>query len=442
MCFDFAAVLCHTKGGMPVLAVIGGQWGDEGKGKVVDFLSSRAHMVARFSGGNNAGHTVINEKGTFRMHLIPSGIFHPHVTCIIGHGVVIDPKVLLEELDTLHRSGIDTSRLYISDRAHVIMPYHVLLDGLEEEKRGAGAIGTTRKGVGPAYADKAARIGIRMGDLLQPESFRKRLETALAQKNALLTRVFDRPPLSFEDIYERYLEYGRMLAPRIRECTGLVVEAVQRGDTVILEGAQGTLLDLELGTYPYVTSSYPTVGGACAGLGLSPRWITGILGVFKSYITRVGGGPLPTLMEKEIEDEVRERGHEYGTTTGRPRRCGWFDGVAARYAVAVNGFTALAITRLDILSDLPYLRICTSYEVEGKTLSSFPGDASILERCRPIYEEMPGWKGTLQGIRKFEDLPPHAQEYIGKIEQITACPVAMISVGPRREDTIIRLPII
>jgi len=427
---------------MPVLAIIGGQWGDEGKGKVVDFLASRAHMVARFSGGSNAGHTVINEKGTFRMHLIPSGIFHPHVTCIIGNGVVIDPAVLLEELEMLHRSGIDTSKLFISERAHLIMPYHILRGGLEEERRGAGAIGTTRKGVGPAYMDKAARVGIRVGDLLDPESFRQRLRATLAQKNALLTRVFDHPPLSFEEIYEQYLEYGRILAPRVRDCSGLITEAARRGDTVILEGAQGTLLDLDLGTYPYVTSSFPTIGGACSGLGLSPRWITDILGVFKSYITRVGKGPLPTVMEAEIEGLVRERAHEYGTTTGRPRRCGWFDGVAARYAVMVNGFTALVITRMDILSDLPYVRICVSYELDGKTLSSFPGDSALLERCRPIYEELPGWEGSIQGIRRFEELPRHAREYINRIEQITSCPVAMISVGPRREDTILRFPIV
>ena len=408
---------------------------------MVDYLAQRAHTVARFGGGSNAGHTVINQYGEFRMHLVPSGIFYPHVTCLIGNGVVVDPKVLLEEIDLLRGRGVDTSRLFLSDRAHLVMPYHFLLDGLEEEARGAGALGTTRRGIGPCYVDKAARLGIRAGELLDREAFRKRVAFVLEQKNALLTRVYGREPLSLEGVFNEYCAYGERLRPFIRD-TGLLLEAVlERGEWVVLEGAQGALLDLDFGTYPYVTSSSPTIGGALTGLGVSARRLEHVLGVFKAYSTRVGEGPLPTEMEKEMGQRVRERGHEYGATTGRPRRCGWFDGVAARYASRLNGFTGLAVTRLDVLDELPALRLCGAYEVDHETLEHFPASLPLLERCQPVYEELPGWQTPLRNIRRFEDLPPRARAYIKKIEEITSCPVVLVSVGPQREETILPRPL-
>ena len=307
---------------MPAIAIIGAQWGDEGKGKIVDLLAEKANMVVRFSGGNNAGHTVVNPYGEFRMHLVPSGIFHRDVTCIIGNGVVIDPAVLLEEIDELKRRGVATDRLYVSDRAHLIMPYHLLLDGLEEESRGGGALGTTRKGIGPAYMDKAGRLGIRTGDLMDKEAFRERLRFVLEQKNRILTRVYEAEPLSLEEVYDKYCHYGEILAPFIRETDLMVQEALEKKEMVLLEGAQGTMLDIDFGTYPYVTSTATMAGGACIGLGLSPVKIDRIIGVFKAYTTRVGSGPLPTELFDETGELIRERAHEYGTTTGRPRRCG------------------------------------------------------------------------------------------------------------------------
>jgi len=426
---------------MPAIAIIGGQWGDEGKGKVVDYLAQRAHTVARFGGGSNAGHTVINQYGEFRMHLVPSGVFYPHVICLIGNGVVVDPKVLLEEIDLLRGRGVDTSRLFLSDRAHLVMPYHFLLDGLEEEARGAGALGTTRRGIGPCYVDKAARLGIRAGELLDREAFRKRLAFVLEQKNALITRVYGREPLSLEGVFNEYCAYGERLRPFIRD-TGLLLDAaLERGEWVVLEGAQGALLDLDFGTYPYVTSSSPTIGGALTGLGVSARRLEHVLGVFKAYSTRVGEGPMPTEMEKEMGQRVRERGHEYGATTGRPRRCGWFDGVAARYASRLNGFTGLAITRLDVLDELPALKLCGAYKVGHETLEHFPASLPLLERCQPAYEELPGWQTPLRNIRRFEDLPPRARAYIKKIEEIASCPVVLVSVGPQREETILIRPL-
>ena len=426
---------------MPAIAILGGQWGDEGKGKVVDYLAERAQAVARFGGGSNAGHTVINEKGEFRMHLVPSGVFYPHVTCIIGNGVVLAPKVLLEEIDLLGGRGVDTSRLFVSDRAHVVMPYHILLDGLEEEARGAKAIGTTRRGIGPCYVDKAARLGIRAGDLLDRETFRKRLAIALEQKNSLLTRVYGHEPLSADAVFNEYAAYSERLRPFIRD-TGLLLEAaLERGEWVVLEGAQGALLDVDFGTYPYVTSSSPTIGGAFTGLGVSPRRLEHVLGVFKAYSTRVGEGPMTTEMDKQMGDRVREKGGEYGATTGRPRRCGWFDGVAARYASRLNGFTGIVVTRLDVLDELPSLKVCVAYKVGNETLEHFPASLPLLERCQPVYEELPGWQTPSRGIRRFEDLPARARAYIKRIEELASCPVALVSVGPQREETILPRPL-
>jgi len=426
---------------MPAIAIIGAQWGDEGKGKIVDLLAEKAGVVVRFSGGDNAGHTVVNPQGEFRLHLIPSGIFYPQVVPIIGNGVVINPEVLIAEIGQLNQRGVDTSRLLISDRAHLIMPYHVLLDGLEEELRGGKAIGTTRKGIGPAYADKTARLGIRIGDLLDKGAFLERLRFILEYKNIILTKIYEASPLSLDEIYSEYCQYGERLAPHIREATAMVEEALGRNELVILEGAQGTLLDLDFGTYPYTTSSSPLAGGGCVGAGLGPTGINRILGVFKAYCTRVGGGPMPTELKDEIGDLIREQAHEYGTTTGRPRRCGWFDAVVARFSTRVNGFTGAALTRLDVLGVLPRLKICVGYKLDGETIDYFPGNIAALERCQPIYEELPGWQCPISHIRDYEQLPVEAQKYVSRLEELSACPVNIISVGPERGQTIHKAPI-
>ncbi len=424
---------------MPAIAIIGAQWGDEGKGKIVDLLSENVKVVVRFSGGNNAGHTVVNQFGEFRMHLIPSGIFHPDVTCIIGNGVVVDADALLSEVETLKQSGISTSNLLVSDRAHLIMPYHVLLDGLEEEARGSGAIGTTRKGVGPAFADKTSRMGIRVCDLLDTDSFRKRLGFVLEYKNSILTKLYGAAPLSFDELYQTYCQYGERLAPFVRETDVITREALERGDRVLLEGAQGTMLDLDFGTYPYVTSALS--GGVSLGLGMSPSNIKDVVGVFKAYTTRVGSGPMPTELKDEYGETLRERGHEYGTTTGRPRRCGWFDAVITRYSADVNGFTSAAITKFDILDEFSTIKVCTAYELDGTVYTRPPANPALLERCQPVYEELPGWQHNTSDIRRFEELPAQAQAYVKRIEELIGCPACLVSVGPGREQTIMVRPI-
>jgi len=426
---------------MPVIAVIGAQWGDEGKGKVIDLLAEKAGVVARFSGGDNAGHTVVNPYGEFRLHLVPSGIFYPQAVCIMGNGMVINPSALIDEIDQLNQRGVDTSRLFISDRAHLIMPYHILLDGLEEEARAGKALGTTRKGIGPAFADKAARLGIRTGDLLDKEMLLERLRLILDYKNIILTKIYGVSPLSLDEVYSQYCQYGERLAPHIRETVIMLEEALNRDELVILEGAQGTLLDPDFGTYPYTTSSSPLAGGGCLGAGLSPTRISRILGVFKAYCTRVGAGPMPTELKDETGDFIRERGHEYGTTTGRPRRCGWFDAIAARFSTRINGFTGAAITRLDILDTLSHLKICVGYKLDGRTIDYFPGNVAALERCQPICEELPGWQTSTSHIRQYEQLPPKARQYIARLEEVTSCPVNLISVGAGREQTILKIPI-
>jgi adenylosuccinate synthase len=427
---------------MPVTAVIGAQWGDEGKGKIVDMLAEEARVVVRFSGGDNAGHTVVNPHGEFKLHLIPSGIFSPGATSIIGNGVVINPSVLIDEIDQLNKRGVDTSRLYISDRAHLIMPYHTLLDGLEEEARGGKAIGTTRKGIGPAYADKVARLGIRAGDLLDKEVLRERLSSVLDYKNTILTKVYSATPLSLDDVYRQYCQHAERLSSHIGDTTAMLAEALNRNEPVLLEGAQGALLDPDFGTYPYTTSSSPLAGGGCLGAGLGPGQLTHILGVFKAYCTRVGGGPMPTELKDKTGDAIRECGQEYGTTTGRPRRCGWFDAVAARLSTRINGFTSAAITRLDVLDAQPKLRICTGYKLGGKTIDNFPSSVTALERCQPVYEDLPGWETQIADVRQFEDLPAQAQRYVNRLEELIGCPASLISVGFRREQTIQRMKVL
>ena len=426
---------------MPVIAIIGAQWGDEGKGKIVDLLAQKARMVVRFSGGDNAGHTVVNPYGEFKLHLIPSGIFSSRVTCIIGNGVVVNPAVLIDEIDQLNQRGVDTSGLYISDRANLIMPYHTLLDGLEEEARGGKALGTTRKGIGPAYADKAARLGIRVGDLLDKELLLERLRMVLDYKNIILTKIYGVSPLSLDEVYRQYCQYGERLAHYIRETTIMLEEATNRDEVVILEGAQGALLDPDFGTYPYTTSSSPLSGGSCLGAGVSPTRISHILGVFKAYCTRVGEGPMPTELKDEMGNLIRERAHEYGTTTGRPRRCGWFDAVAAGFSTRINGFTEAAITRLDVLDTLPHLKICIGYKLNGKNIDYFSGNVATLEKCQPIYEELPGWLTSVRNARQFEQLPAKARQYITRLEEVISCPVSLISVGPKREQTIELKPV-
>lgn len=427
---------------MPAYAIIGGQWGDEGKGKIVDFLTEKAHHVVRFSGGNNAGHTVITQQGEFKFHLIPSGIFWSHATCVIGNGVVVDPDVLVEELRGLQAYKVDVSHLVVSDRAHVIMPYHIALDRLEEQARGKGALGTTGKGVGPAYVDKVARWGIRVGDLLDSDALLPRLSFVVEQKNAQITRIYGGEPFSVEELYDQCRRWAEQLASYIKSTEGLLAEALERGENVLLEGAQGALLDVDHGTYPYVTSSSPTVGGAVTGTGINPRYVAGTVGVFKAYTTRVGSGPLPSEIFDEVGETIRERAWEYGTTTGRPRRCGWFDAVAARHSATINGFTSTVLTRLDVLDGFPSVKICVAYQVDGQTVDRFPSSATVLERCQPVYEELPGWDEPTASLQHLDDLPPQARAYVQHLEELIGCPIDVISTGPRREETVLIRPIL
>ncbi|MCL2150222.1 MAG: adenylosuccinate synthase, partial [Dehalococcoidia bacterium] len=390
---------------MSVIAVVGGQWGDEGKGKVIDMLAERADAVVRFSGGDNAGHTVVNPRGTFKLHLIPSGVFYAHCTCIIGNGVVVNPDIFIQERDELIARGVDTGRVFISDRAHLVMPYHILLDGLEEKARGEKSLGTTLRGIGPAFVDKVARMGIRAADLMDKAVLRDRLEYVLEYKNQLLTKLYGEPPLDFDKLFEVCVGYADQLRDNIKETSLLLSEYIKQGKKVILEGAQGALLDTDFGTYPYATSSSPLVAGGCLGAGIGPVRLDRAMGIFKAYCSRVGAGPMPTELLESTGELIRERGHEYGTTTGRPRRVGWFDGVAARFSARINGLTGMAITRLDILDTLETLQVCTGYRLDGEITHDFPADAATLNRCRPVYEEMSGWGEPTTEATRLEDLP-------------------------------------
>lgn len=423
---------------MPVIAVVGGQWGDEGKGRVVDLLAGQADMVVRFSGGDNAGHTIISSRGEFKLHLVPSGILYPEVLCVIGNGVVINPRRLIEEIEHLERQGVDTANLWISDRAHLVMPYHIILDEMEEKGRAAKALGTTLRGVGPAFTDKVARQGIRMGDILNEKPFLELLGAALERKNAILTAIYGMEPLSIDRIYAEYLEYGERLAGYVKETTRPLSLAINEGRTVLLEGAQGSMLDPDFGTYPYTTSSSPLAGGVCLGAGIPPSKISNVVGIFKAYSTRVGAGPMPTEMEWEAGDLIRERAYEFGATTGRPRRCGWFDGVAAKLSNRVNGFTSIALTRLDVLDTLPVIKVCTAYELDGRPIDEFPASYAVLERCQPIYEDMEGWQQEISHITEYDKLPSEAKKYVERLEELIGCPIELICVGPSRGQTIWR----
>ncbi len=421
---------------MPAYAVIGGQWGDEGKGKVIDYLAGDVDGVVRYAGGNNAGHTVVNDKGTFQLHLVPSGICWPGVYGIIGNGVVVDPDALVKELTEIASRGIDTSRLYVSERAHVIMPYHVVLDHFEEEARGAAAIGTTGRGIGPAYMDKIGRAGIRVGDLLDWDALAPMVEQTLKHKNALITKIYGGEPLALDDVLAKCRIWADQLAPFAKPTEQLVQDLLAQGKRVLLEGAQGTLLDIDHGSYPYVTSSSPSIGGACTGLGLNPQAIKGVLGVFKAYSTRVGGGPMPSEIHDEEASEIREKAQEFGVTTGRARRIGWFDGVAGKYSQLVNGFTGLVLTRLDILDDFKTVKVCVGYMVNGERLDRFPANTGLLARCEPIYEELPGWDQPTASATKLSQLPANALAYVKRIEELVGCRVQIISTGPSRGETI------
>jgi adenylosuccinate synthase len=421
---------------VPATILVGTQWGDEGKGKATDLLAAETDFVVRYQGGNNAGHTVLAGGQLLKLHLIPSGILYPRVTTVIADGVVVDPGVLLEEMDALQARGIETSRLVVSGNAHLIMPYHRELDRLTERYLGKHNLGTTKRGIGPAYADKAARIGLRVQDLTDAKIFRQKLEVVLKEKNLVLTKIYNRLPLELNRIADEYLGYGRRLASHIADTSGLLYRALRDGKRVILEGAQGTLLDLDHGTYPFVTSSNPVAGGALAGSGLGPGEVDAVIGVTKAYVTRVGSGPFPT---EEIGDAGRhmgERGQEFGTTTGRARRCGWFDAVLLRYAARINGLTELFLTKLDVLSGLPRLRLCTAYRYEGEVFEDFPPHQSIVHKAEPVFEEMEGWDEDLSGAATFEALPSSARGYVERIANLGRVPIRYVSVGPSREQTL------
>jgi adenylosuccinate synthase len=420
---------------MSTVVVVGTQWGDEGKGKITDFLAEEAQVVARYQGGNNAGHTILINNKKYKLHLVPSGVFYEDKTCVIGNGLVVDPAALINEINYIHENGFSTKNLRISDRAHIIMPYHLLLDGLEEERRGDNKIGTTRKGIGPCYMDKAARNGIRFADLLDPAEFRRKLTYMLAEKNHLIERVYSAQPLEFTPIYEQYMEYAEFLRPYVTDTSVILNESIDSGYKVLFEGAQGVMLDLDQGTYPYVTSSNPTAGGVCIGSGVGPTKIKKVIGVAKAYTTRVGDGPFPTELHDEIGNRIREIGNEYGTTTGRPRRVGWFDTVVVRHARRVSGITGLSLNSLDVLSGLETVKICTSYRLRGEVIEHYPANLNLLAECEAIYEEMPGWSEDLGQVRTLAELPDNARNYLFRLSQLTGIPIAIFSVGRNREQT-------
>ena len=422
---------------MSVVIVVGAQWGDEGKGKVVDLLSGESDIVARYQGGANAGHT-INLKGEqFIFHHIPSGILSPNTVCVIGNGVVIDPYGLMEEIELLHKKGIDvTGRLFISHKAHLIMPYHKLLDKVLEEDQGDEKIGTTLRGIGPAYVDKYSRVGIRIVDLLDRDSFREKLRKNIKEKNRLLKTIYKAEELDEDKIINEYVEFDKKIDEFVKDTSVFLNSAIKEGKNLLLEGAQGTLLDVDYGTYPFVTSSNPISGGACTGLGIGPTKITSVIGVMKAYTTRVGRGPFPTEFKGEFADNFRELGSEYGSTTGRPRRCGWFDAVIANYSIRVNGIDSIAITKLDVLDTLDEIKICTGYQYNNKNIIHFPSDLKMLQKCEPIFETHPGWKQSTKKIRKFEDLPEKAKKYLKRISELTETKIKIVGVGSERDESI------
>ncbi|WP_214708195.1 MULTISPECIES: adenylosuccinate synthase [unclassified Exiguobacterium] len=422
---------------MSSVVVVGTQWGDEGKGKITDFLSKQAEVVARYQGGDNAGHTIVFNDTKYKLHLIPSGIFYSDKTCVIGNGMVVNPKSLVTELAYLHERGVSTDNLRISNRAHVILPYHQLQDKLEEDAKGDSKVGTTLKGIGPCYMDKAARIGIRIADLLDKEVFAEKLKTVLAIKNRMFVKMYEVDAIEFDDIFEEYYAYGQQFAKYVCDTSVVLNNALDEEQKVLFEGAQGVLLDIDHGTYPFVTSSNAASGGVSSGAGIGPSKIHHVVGVCKAYTSRVGDGPFPTQLDDKIGHTIREVGKEYGTTTGRPRRVGWFDSVVVRHSRRVSGITDLCLNSIDVLTGLETLKICTAYEFEGKLLDEYPPNFRVLEQCKPVFEELPGWTEDITGVRKFEDLPVNAQNYVKRIEALTGIELLTFSVGPAREQTVI-----
>jgi adenylosuccinate synthase len=420
---------------VPATVVVGTQWGDEGKGKLTDLLARDMDMVVRYQGGHNAGHRIVVDGEAFALQLVPSGVLYPHIVPVIGNGVVIDPAVLLAELDTLIAKGVDVSRLVVSGNAHLIMPYHQELDRLTERFLGKNALGTTKRGIGPAYADKSSRVGLRVQDLLDPKIFREKLDVVLHEKNLVLTKIYNRPAIPAKAIAEKYLdEMAPRLAPMIGDTVGVVHEALANGQRILLEGAQATFLDLDHGTYPFVTSSNPVAGGACTGSGLGPRDLTGIVGIAKAYITRVGAGPFPTELDGDLAELLVDRGHEYGTNTGRRRRVGWFDAVMARQAARLNSLSEIALTKLDVLDTLDEIKVCVGYEADGAHFEYPPYHQSVLHEVKPVYKTLPGWKTDITESTKYEDLPGAAKAYVRFLEETMGVTISVVGVGPGREQ--------
>ncbi len=427
----------QTQGFMGNLVIIGAQWGDEGKGKIVDILAKDADVVVRYQGGSNAGHTVINDRGTFIFHLIPSGILYRGTACVIGNGVVVDPGTLIDEMDQLQSKGVTIGKNFaVSQRAHMILPYHKAIDRASEQSKGSRKIGTTGRGIGPSYADKMARIGIRMGDLLNPSLFRKKLEENLVEMNWFLEKLHKVETFEVDKVFAQYMSYAERLKSHIVDTTTMLNKAIVKGKTVLFEGAQGTHLDVDFGTYPYVTSSSSSAGGACTGTGVGPTMIDAVLGIAKAYTTRVGSGPFPTELTDEIGQGLQERGREFGATTGRARRCGWFDAVLVRYAAQVNGLTSLAVTKLDVLDGCRELNLCTGYRYKGVVSKDMPSDLEALSGCEPVYQRMKGWSTSTTGATTYKQLPAEAKRYLARIEELVECRIDMISTGSKRDETI------
>ncbi|MGG0824865.1 adenylosuccinate synthase [Paenibacillus turicensis] len=426
---------------MSTVVVVGTQWGDEGKGKITDYLAESAEVVARYQGGNNAGHTILIDGKKYKLSLIPSGVFYEDKKCVIGNGMVINPVALMEEINYIHENGFSTKNLVISDRAHVIMPYHITLDVLEEDRKGPNKIGTTRKGIGPAYMDKAARNGIRIADLLDAEEFETKLRHLVKEKNHIIEQVYGSEPLDVEEILTKYLEYAEFIRPYVADTSVVLNDAIDNNQKVLFEGAQGVMLDIDQGTYPFVTSSNPSAGGVCIGSGVGPSKIQQVIGVAKAYTTRVGDGPFPTELFDEVGDTIRETGHEYGTVTGRPRRVGWFDSVVVRHARRVSGLTGLSLNSLDVLTGLETVKICTGYKYRGEVITHYPASLKMLAECEAVYEEMPGWSEDITGAKTLEDLPETTRNYVTRVSELTGIPIAIFSVGRNRNQTNQVLPI-
>ncbi|WP_054025737.1 adenylosuccinate synthase [Bacillus sp. FJAT-28004] len=420
---------------MSTVVVVGTQWGDEGKGKITDYLAEGADVVARYQGGNNAGHTILIDNKKYKLTMIPSGIFNHDKTCVIGNGMVINPEALIDEINYIHENGFSTDNLKISDRAHVIMPYHLVLDGLEEDRKGDNKIGTTRKGIGPCYMDKAARNGIRIADLMDAEEFESRVRSIIIEKNQLIEQVYGGEQLDADSIVSDYLGFAEVLRKYVTDTSVILNDAIDAGQKVLFEGAQGVMLDIDQGTYPYVTSSNPSAGGVCIGSGVGPSKIQQVIGVAKAYTTRVGDGPFPTEQDNEIGQMIRDKGHEYGTVTGRPRRVGWFDTVVVRHARRVSGITGLSLNSLDVLTGLETVKICTGYKLRGEVIDTYPASLKMVSECEAIYEEHPGWSEDITGAKTLEDLPVNTRNYLNRVSELTGIPIAIFSVGRNREQT-------